>query len=51
MDLAASNRSGGLAHIPTDFTGFGVRYATRLLLDDNFTKRLGSSAAIADASS
>ena len=51
MDLAASNRSGGLAHIPTDFTGFGVRYATRLLLDDNFTKGLGSSAAIADASS
>ena len=51
MDLAASNRSGGLAHIPTDFTGFGVRYATRLLLDDNFLKGLGSSAAIADASS
>jgi leucyl aminopeptidase len=33
IDLAASNRSGGLAHIPTDFTGFGVRYATQLLLD------------------
>src|SRR5215510_8863731 len=33
LDLAASNRSGGLAHIPTDFTGFGVRYATHLLLD------------------
>lgn len=33
LDLAASNRSGGLAHIPTDFTGFGVRYATQLLLD------------------
>jgi leucyl aminopeptidase len=31
LDLAASNRSGGLAHIPTDFTGFGVRYATHLL--------------------
>jgi leucyl aminopeptidase len=31
MDLATSNRSGGLAHIPTDFTGFGVRYATLLL--------------------
>ena len=26
IDLAASNRSGGLAHVPTDFTGFGVRY-------------------------
>jgi leucyl aminopeptidase len=31
IDLAASNRTGGLAHIPTDFTGFGVRYATQLL--------------------
>jgi leucyl aminopeptidase/proline iminopeptidase len=31
MDLAPSNRSGGLAHVPTDFTGFGVRYATLLL--------------------
>jgi leucyl aminopeptidase/proline iminopeptidase len=33
LDLAASNRSGGLAHIPTDFTGFGVRYTTQLLLE------------------
>lgn len=33
IDLAASNRSGGLAHIPTDFTGFGVRYTAHLLLD------------------
>lgn len=31
LDLAASNRSGGLAHIPTDFTGFGVRYTVELL--------------------
>ena len=31
IDLAASNRTGGLAHIPTDFTGFGVRYAAQLL--------------------
>jgi leucyl aminopeptidase len=33
LDLAASNRSGGLGHIASDFTGFGVRYATHLLLD------------------
>lgn len=33
LDLSASNRTGGLAHIPTDFTGFGVRYTTQLLLD------------------
>ena len=31
LDLAASNRSGGLAHIPTDFTGFGVRYTAQFL--------------------
>ena len=31
IDLAASNRSGGLAHVPTDITGFGVRYTVELL--------------------
>lgn len=35
IDLAASNRSGGLAHIPTDFTGFGVRYTAHLLLEQD----------------
>lgn len=33
LDLASSSRSGGLAHIPTEFTGFGVRFTTQLLLD------------------
>jgi leucyl aminopeptidase len=33
IDLASGNRSGGLAHVPTDFTGFGVRYTTQLLLE------------------
>ena len=31
LDLAASNRRGGLAHVPTDVTGFGVRYSAWLL--------------------
>jgi leucyl aminopeptidase len=31
VDLAASNRSGGLGHVPTDITGFGVRYTVELL--------------------
>ncbi|MGB5607039.1 MAG: leucyl aminopeptidase family protein [Gammaproteobacteria bacterium] len=31
VDLAASNRKGGLAHIPSDTTGFGVRYTLNLL--------------------
>jgi leucyl aminopeptidase len=39
VDLAASNRSGGLAHVPTDYTGFGVRYATHLLLDHGLVGR------------
>ena len=34
IDLAASDREGGLAHIPTRFTGFGVRYTLALLLDE-----------------
>lgn len=35
LDLATSNRSGGLAHVPTDFTGFGVRYMAQLLLEQD----------------
>jgi leucyl aminopeptidase len=31
LDLAASNRHGGLGHVPTDITGFGVRYTVELL--------------------
>jgi leucyl aminopeptidase len=32
VDLSAATRSGGLGHINTDITGFGVRYALDLLL-------------------
>jgi leucyl aminopeptidase len=35
VDLAASNHKGGLAHIPTDTTGFGVRYTLNLLLQQS----------------
>ena len=34
VDLAASNHKGGLAHVPTTITGFGVRYTLSLVLDD-----------------
>ena len=34
IDLAAGNHKGGLGHVPTDITGFGVRYTLSLLLDD-----------------
>jgi len=35
VDLAASNHKGGLAHVPTEITGFGVRYTLSLILDDH----------------
>ena len=33
VDLSSSHRKGGLAHIPTDTTGFGIRFTLNLLLD------------------
>jgi len=33
IDLSSSTRAGGLAHVPTDITGFGVRFATELILN------------------
>ena len=33
IDLSSSNRKGGLAHIPTDTTGFGIRFTLNFLLD------------------
>lgn len=33
VDLSAAKRKGGLGHIPTEITGFGVRYTLQLLLD------------------
>jgi leucyl aminopeptidase len=35
VDLASSTRSGGLGHINTEVTGFGVRYALDLILKQN----------------
>ncbi len=33
VDLSSGNRKGGLAHIPTDTTGFGIRFTLNFLLD------------------
>ncbi|MHB8742436.1 MAG: M17 family metallopeptidase [Sulfuricaulis sp.] len=33
VDLSAGNHKGGLAHIPTDITGFGVRFTLNLLFN------------------
>ncbi len=35
MDLSACSRKGGLAHVPTEITGFGVRYTLHLIIDKN----------------
>jgi leucyl aminopeptidase len=40
VDLSAAVRSGGLAHIHTDVTGFGVRYALELILRQNVLREL-----------
>ncbi|MBT8121478.1 MAG: leucyl aminopeptidase family protein, partial [Gammaproteobacteria bacterium] len=36
VDLAASNHKGGLGHVPTDTTGFGVRFTLNLLAEQHF---------------
>jgi leucyl aminopeptidase len=40
VDLSAGNCKGGLAHVPTDITGFGVRFTLNLLLDQNLAPGL-----------
>jgi leucyl aminopeptidase len=39
VDLAAAQRTGGLAHVATDITGFGVRYAINLLMEQALLER------------
>jgi leucyl aminopeptidase len=38
MDLSASDNDGGLAHVASKFTGFGVRYTMSVILDENLFK-------------
>ncbi len=40
IDLSSSTRTGGLAHVATEVTGFGVRFALQLLLKQNVLKAL-----------
>ncbi len=47
LDLSAAHRRSGLAHVPTDVTGFGVRYTLELLMrqtasPDKLVERLTS---------
>jgi leucyl aminopeptidase len=43
VDLSSATRSGGLAHVATDVTGFGVRFALELLLRQDVLKTLETS--------
>jgi len=44
VDLSSSERKGGLGHVPSEFTGFGVRFAVQLLGDGTLLTDLGSTA-------
>lgn len=39
VDLAAAQRTGGLGHIGTEITGFGVRYAVNLLTEQGLLEQ------------
>ena len=40
VDLSSATRSGGLGHINTDVTGFGVRFALELIVKQNVLRSL-----------
>jgi leucyl aminopeptidase len=40
VDLSSATRSGGLGHVNTEVTGFGVRYALELILKQDILKAL-----------
>jgi leucyl aminopeptidase len=41
LDLSSATRHGGLAHVPSEITGFGVRYLLALLLDEGWPRAAG----------
>ena len=38
VDLSSATRTGGLGHVNTEITGFGVRYALRLIMEEDILK-------------
>jgi len=40
VDLSSGNNKGGLAHIPTAITGFGIRFTVNLLLEENLLDKV-----------
>jgi len=43
VDLSSATRRGGLAHVGTEITGFGVRFTLELLLSQKLHERVKSS--------
>jgi leucyl aminopeptidase len=43
VDLSSATRRGGLAHVGSEITGFGVRFALELLLTVKLQQRVQSS--------
>jgi len=43
LDLSSGNSKGGLAHIPTDITGFGVSFTTQLLFDNEALSKVNKT--------
>jgi len=41
VDLSACSRKGGLAHVPTEITGFGIRFSMNLIVDKNVVGTAG----------
>jgi leucyl aminopeptidase len=41
VDLSSATRAGGLGHVNTEVTGFGVRYALELILKQDVLKAVG----------
>lgn len=41
LDLSSANNKDGLAHVPTQFNGFGVRFSLHLLLDKGLAQSRG----------
>ncbi|MEO7775700.1 MAG: leucyl aminopeptidase family protein [Steroidobacteraceae bacterium] len=39
VDLASATRGGGLAHVPTEITGFGARFALDLILNQQLLRQ------------
>jgi leucyl aminopeptidase len=43
VDLSSATRRGGLAHVGTEITGFGVRFTLELLLTQRLHERLAAT--------